>query len=103
MLNTHGALPSIKIATDQKMAYTIISGVQRRIPMFAIEFQAQIKNGVIEIPVAYRDQLADSVRVIILTPDRPQATGMLARLLETPLDDSTFVPMTRDEIYDGRA
>lgn len=71
--------------------------------MFAIEFQAQIKNGVIEIPVAYRDQLADSVRVIILTPERPQTTGMLVRLLETPIDDPTFVPLTRDEIYDGRA
>jgi hypothetical protein len=38
--------------------------------MVAIEFQAQIKNGVIEIPEAYRDQLAESVRVIILPPDK---------------------------------
>jgi hypothetical protein len=70
--------------------------------MFAIEFQAQVKNGVIEIPAAYRDQLTESVRVIILTPDRPQATGIIARLLETPLEDPTFVPLTRDEIYEGR-
>ena len=70
--------------------------------MVAIEFQAQVKDGIIEVPEVYRDKLADSVRVIILTPDRTQATGILARLLETPIDDPTFVPLTRDEIYEDR-
>lgn len=70
--------------------------------MVAIEFQAQVKDGVIEVPAAYRAQLAESVRVIILTPDRTQETGILARLLETPLDDATFIPLTRDEIYQDR-
>jgi hypothetical protein len=70
--------------------------------MVAIEFQAQIKDGVIEVPAAYRDQLTETVRVIILTPDRSQGTGILDRLLEAPIDDSTFTPFTRDEIYQER-
>jgi hypothetical protein len=71
--------------------------------MVAIEFQAQIKNGVIEIPEAYRDQLAESVRVIILAPDKATSSGIIAQLLETPIDDPHFVPLTRDEIYEDRA
>ncbi len=70
--------------------------------MFAIEFQARIKDGMIEIPKEYRDQLTESVRVIILAPERPQGTGIIARLLAHPLQDPAFVPMTRDEIYQDR-
>ena len=70
--------------------------------MFAIEFQARVKDGVIEIPKEYRDQLTESVRVIILASERPGGTGIIARLLEHPLQDPTFVPMTRDEIYQDR-
>ena len=70
--------------------------------MFAIEFQARVKDGVIEIPEEYRDQLTESVRVIILTPAHSRGTGMIARLLEHPIQDPTFVPMTRDEIYQDR-
>jgi len=71
--------------------------------MVAIEFQARVKDGVIEVPVEYRNQLADSVRVIILTPDRTQRSGIIARLLEQPIQDPTFVPLKRDEIYQDRA
>jgi hypothetical protein len=70
--------------------------------MFAIEFQARVKDGVIEIPHEYRDQLTESVRVIILASERPQGTGIIARLLAHPLHDPTFVPLTRDEIYQDR-
>jgi hypothetical protein len=70
--------------------------------MFAIEFQAQVKDGVIEIPEEYRDQLTESVRVIILTPERLAGPGIIARLLAHPIQDSTFAPMTRDEIYQDR-
>jgi hypothetical protein len=70
--------------------------------MVAIEFQAQVKDGIIEVPAAYRAQLTETVRVIILTPDRSQGTGILDRLLEAPIDDSTFTPLTRDEIYQER-
>ena len=71
--------------------------------MFAIEFQARVKDGVIEIPAEYCDQLTESVRVIILTQERAQKTGIIARLIAHPIDDPTFVPLTRDEIYQDRA
>jgi hypothetical protein len=70
--------------------------------MFAIEFQAQIKNGVIEIPTEYLDELGDVVRVIILAPERPQRSGMIQQLLEHPIQDPTFVPLKRDELYQAR-
>lgn len=34
--------------------------------MYAIEFQTTIKNGIIEIPEAYRGRLQEQVRVILL-------------------------------------
>ncbi|MCB0114657.1 MAG: hypothetical protein KDD84_11225 [Caldilineaceae bacterium] len=70
--------------------------------MIAVEFQTTVKNGVIEVPTEYREQLSDSVRVIILSRGKPGGTGIIARLLADPIRDPNFVPMTRDEIYEGR-
>ena len=33
--------------------------------MYAVEFQAKIKEGTIEIPLQYRDQLQEVVKVLI--------------------------------------
>lgn len=71
--------------------------------MIAIEFQTTVKNGIIEVPEEYRDQLTDAVRVIILSPEKPSSTGIIARLLANPIRDPDFVPMTRDEIYQSRS
>jgi len=70
--------------------------------MFAIEFQTHIKNGIIEVPTEYQNQISGSVRVIILTPDPAQHTGIIARLLERSVQDNAFVPLTRHEIYPDR-
>jgi hypothetical protein len=70
--------------------------------MIAIEFQTTVKNGVIEVPEEYLEQLTDAVRVIILAPEKPAGTGIIARLLADPIRDPNFVPMTRDKIYEGR-
>jgi hypothetical protein len=71
--------------------------------MIAIEFQTHIKDGVIEVPTEYRDQLVGTVKVIVLsqTPKKPQ--GIIAQLLAQPINDPLFTPLTRDEIYHGRA
>jgi len=37
--------------------------------MYAVEFQAKIKNGTIEIPEVYRSRLKDRVRVILLAEE----------------------------------
>lgn len=67
--------------------------------MFAIEFQTQIKNGIIEMPTEYQNRINGLVRVIVLAPERAQRTGIIARLLEHPIQDDNFVPLTRDGIY----
>lgn len=41
--------------------------------MYGIEFQATIKNGLIEIPPEYRAQFAADVRVILLTKEMVKA------------------------------
>jgi hypothetical protein len=81
--------------------------------MFAIEFQAQIRDGVIEIPAKQREELlaqinGGEVRVIVLAPAVRSPTkaikepSFLQYLLENPLYIPDFEPMTREEIYDPK-
>lgn len=67
--------------------------------MIAIEFQARVKDGSIEVPEQYRDQVNGEVRVIILRTDRQKKSKIIERLLQQPLQDTSFRPLTRDEIY----
>lgn len=67
--------------------------------MYAIEFRAWIRNGVIEIPAQYRDRFREMVKVIILTePSEPTST-IIDQLLESPLKVVDFTPLCREEIY----
>lgn len=70
--------------------------------MIAFEFQTNIKNGVIEVPEEYRDQLPETVRVIILAPTEQQPQDIIAQLLANPIQDKQFTPLTRDEVYQDR-
>jgi len=70
--------------------------------MIAFEFQTHIKDGVIEVPAEYRDQLPETVRIIILAPTMQQPQGIIAQLLANPVQDEDFAPLTRDEIYHDR-
>lgn len=67
--------------------------------MFAIEFQARVKNGTMEIPQEYRNQVQESVRVILLVPEHSSKLGMIGSLLEHLIQDPTFRPLSRNEIY----
>jgi len=58
--------------------------------------------GVIEIPEEYRDQLPETVRIIILAPTVQQSQGIIAQLLANPIQDEQFTPLRRDEIYGDR-
>lgn len=71
--------------------------------MIAFEFQASVKDGVIEVPVEYRDQLPATVRIIIIASTAQQPQGIIAQLLENPIQDERFTPLTRDEVYGERA
>jgi hypothetical protein len=67
--------------------------------MTAVEFQAHIKNGTIEIPVEYRDQVKGTVRVIVLSSERLPESNIIDRLLAEPVKINDFRPLTREEIY----
>ena len=77
-------------------SYTVIEEVGS---MFAIEFRAKVKDGLIEIPPEHRDKLKNEVRVIILTKDTEPHSNMIERLLSAPLRLKGFKPLSRTEIY----
>jgi len=68
-------------------------------PMIAIEFQARIKDGTIEVPIEFREQLSGTVRVIILRTEPQKTSKIIERLLKHPIQDPTFTPLRRDEVY----
>lgn len=68
--------------------------------MHAVEFQAKIKNGMIEIPAQYKDKLKEIVRVIILTDESETTANLIDQLLASPLKVKNFKPLSRVEIYE---
>ena len=68
--------------------------------MQAVEFQAIVKNGMIEIPREYRKSLSRRVRVIVLAEEnQEQHANLIDDLLEHPLKIRGFQPLTRDETH----
>ena len=68
--------------------------------MNAIEFQATIKNGIIEIPREYLEDLADRVRGILLVGEAPASTAnLIDQLLAQPVRMKGFRPLTREEVH----
>lgn len=69
--------------------------------MYAVEFRTKIKDGMIEIPEAYRKKLKYSVKVILLAEDTDEATpDMIDQLIESPIEIPAFRPFRREEIYE---
>jgi hypothetical protein len=68
--------------------------------MYAVEFQAQIKNGTIEIPEVYRSQLKERVRVILLAEEESTTENLIDQLLQHPIKLAEFKPLAREEIYE---
>ena len=65
--------------------------------MQAVEFQAIVKNGMIEIPREYRKSLSRRVRVIVLAEEnQEQHANLIDDLLEHPLKIRGFHTLTRD-------
>ncbi|MBE9030971.1 hypothetical protein IQ266_14645 [filamentous cyanobacterium LEGE 11480] len=69
-----------------------------------VEFQAQVKDGVIVIPEQYKSSLnqAQDVRVILVQQNSKPTNDadFLTELLENPVVMADFVPLTRDEMYE---
>lgn len=70
--------------------------------MIAVEFQTNIKDGAIEVPMQYRNAFTGTVRVIILSQEIRRPSKIIHRFLQNPINDPTFTPFTRDEIYNER-
>lgn len=68
--------------------------------MYTIEFNAQLKNGVIEIPEEYRDELDETVHVIIQSKRNPNRSTFAEVAVRYPITTSGFTPLTREEIYE---
>jgi hypothetical protein len=69
--------------------------------MYAVEFQAKIKNGAIEIPEEYRKRFKERVRVILLAEEERPTANLIDQLLQHPLKVAGFKPLSREEIYEG--
>ena len=74
--------------------------------MYAVEFRAKIKDGIIELPKRFKESITDTVKVIILKEESPargdgekSEPDMIERLLASPLKIKGFHPLKRDEIY----
>lgn len=67
----------------------------------AAEFQVRVKDGVIEVPELYRNELnGELIRVIVMKPTRKTAAvGMIAELMKNPVPFEGQ-PLKREEIYD---
>ena len=71
--------------------------------MDIIEFHTKVKNGMIEIPAEYREQIKNRtiVRVTVSTEKAPgKRKNLIDRLLKKPLRIRNFHQMKRDDIYD---
>lgn len=70
--------------------------------MSFITFKAPIKDGMIEIPAKYKQALSgtDQVEVTISTRPHTAKTGLIAKLLESPIVVDDFVPLSREETHD---
>ena len=68
--------------------------------MYAVEFQAKVKNGSIEIPEVYRDRFKERVRVILLAEEESGTANLIDQLLQHPVKVAGFKPLTREEIYE---
>ena len=68
--------------------------------MYAVEFQAKVKNGSIEIPEEYKTRFKERVRVILLAEEENTTANFIDHLLQHPISIAGFTPLTREEIYE---
>ena len=67
--------------------------------MRTAEFEADVRNGTIEIPAEYRKLFGNSVRVTLSAaePDSKSALTILDQWLVSPIRVSDFQPLSREQ------
>ena len=68
--------------------------------MYAVEFQAKIKDGNIEFPELYRNRFKERVRVILIAEEESTDETFIDQLLQHPLNEAGFKPLAREAIYE---
>lgn len=68
--------------------------------MEAIEFQANVENGVIRMPAEYQNRFTKPVRVIVLAEQSTQRKNMIDQLLRKLRKVEDFKPLSRKQIYE---
>ncbi len=67
--------------------------------MKSVQFTAEVKNGVIEIPAEFKEFEADSAHVILVSvQERAELTGF-EYFMDHPIRAKDFKPLTRDEAH----
>lgn len=69
--------------------------------MRTAEFEAEVKNGTVEIPAEYREQFGNSVRVTLSSeePDPGSSLTILDQWLASPIRISDFQPLSREQAH----
>jgi hypothetical protein len=78
----------------------VLSRGQLEKTMYAVEFQAKIKDGTIVIPELYRNRFKERVRVILLAEEENTGETFIDQLLQHPLKVAGFKPLAREAIYE---
>ena len=68
----------------------------------SVEFKTKIKQGIIEIPEEYKQELREEQEVTVIVvkpPKRIPQTGMIAELTQNPISIPGIRQLTRDEIH----
>ena len=68
--------------------------------MFSAEFEAEVKNGCIELPESLRDRFRDKIRVRVSQEEAPATGSILNRWLASPIQFPGFTPLTREDVHD---
>ena len=68
--------------------------------MVTVQFQARVKNGVIQIPRKYQGRFGERVHVILKVETRKGMThNYLDSLIANPVKIKNFKTLTREQIY----
>ncbi|KOR31350.1 hypothetical protein TI05_12835 [Achromatium sp. WMS3] len=69
--------------------------------MYAVEFQAKMKDGIIRVPEKYRKKIGNRFKVILLAEEASETSSdIIEHLLACPMKLPDFIPLKRKEIYD---
>ena len=67
--------------------------------MFSAEFEAEVKNGCIELPESLRERFHDRIRVRVMQDEVGEHPSLLDRWLSSPIPVPGFTPLTREAAH----